>query len=238
MQARQRVERHVDRLRRLARLGIRRYAERAGLRRSAEGCVGAIGEPALDAQFGIQHRREAATEDRIDHRLCRTRSIRARGTDVAEPEIRLRRAGLVDQEHRPAGHPGGRRHGRQGRACLAPRAERSLELPQQRRRVEVADHGDDHPVTAHLLCVIAPDVVERDRCQGSLAATHRTPIRMAAEQPRIAIAAHQRARIRILRCHDRLHGQHARLFELSEHRAWDAAARRQPARASGPRRGT
>ena len=74
------------------------------------------------------------------------------------------------------------RHLRQRRARLAPAGEGARDALLQLRGLEVAGDGEDQPVGADLLLVVALQIGVLDRREARFAAVDRAAVRMTAEQ--------------------------------------------------------
>ena len=134
---------------------------------------------------------------------------------VAQPEVGLRHARLVDQQHATALH---------ARQCSRDRQRRRLPSASHRKRLPACRFvslARMSPTTVtirrsppHCCGVVSLQIVQRDRLERLLAALGGTTIRMATKQPRVAVDVDQVARIGVFRRSDRLHRERPCLREF------------------------
>ena len=86
----------------------------------------------------------------------------ARYADSSDPDLRLRSARLVHEQHPAPGLWFGGRYFGQRLRRLAPVAEGFGQLADYGIGIDVADNGDDQPVRADKIIVISAQVAQRN----------------------------------------------------------------------------
>ena len=143
---------------------------------------GAVGEAVLLAQVEVEPAREAAAQDRVQHRQSGPIGREAIDAGRDHPHDALGRARAIDQDQaRPAG-PRHRARRRRRRPRL-PGGQHRLQLRLQRRLVEVARDDQRRVVRPVVGRVKSAHVVERDRVDRPLEPVDGLAVRVGvAEQ--------------------------------------------------------